>query len=287
MIRTTFCTVLLLLLSMNSLAGDKPAYQLFDSKGKKVKYKKMVKDIIDARMFFFGEYHNNPISHWLQLELLNDIYDVKRSKLKVGAEMFESDNQLIINEYLNGLISEDNFNKECRLWPNYETDYKPLVQYMKDKGIPLIATNTPRRYASIVFKKGLEILEQTDSLAKTYLAPLPLDYDPELPTYKKMIKMMGGHGGSNLIAAQALKDATMAHFIRKNFDGKTFFYHLNGAFHSDYFEGIVWYVKKFMPMESIRTLTTVEQLDLNKLDEENEGKADYILVVHPNMTKTH
>lgn len=287
MVKTTFISILLFIFSFHLTGADKPAYQIFDSKGKKVKYKKMVKDIIEARVFFFGEYHNNPISHWLQLELLNDIYDVKRSKLKVGAEMFESDNQLIINEYLDGLISEDNFNKECRLWPNYETDYKPLVQYMKDKDIPLIATNTPRRYASMVYKNGLNSLDQLDSLAKKYLAKLPLDYDPELPTYKKMIKMMGGHGGSNLVAAQALKDATMAHFIRKNFDGKTFFYHLNGAFHSDYYEGIVWFVKKFIPMEYIRTLTTVEQLDLNKLDEENEGKADYILAVHPNMTKTH
>lgn len=281
-------TVFLLAFFLNGSWGqDKPAYQLFTSDGKKVKYKKMMKDIIETKMFFFGEYHNNPISHWLQLEILNDLYDVKRNRLKVGAEMFESDNQLIIDEYFSGLISEDNFKKEVRLWPNYETDYRPMVEYMKDKGIPFIATNTPRRYASLVYKKGVDALELIDSVAQKYISNLPLEYDPELASYKRMIEMMGGHGGENLVAAQALKDATMGHFIRKNFDEKTFFYHLNGAFHSDHFEGIVWYVKKFLPMKYIRTLTTVEQLDMKTLDEEHEGKADYILVVHPNMTKTH
>lgn len=278
---------LFLILFFNAVSQDKPAYQLFTVDGKRVKYKKMMKDIIEARIFFFGEHHNNPISHWLQLEILNDLYDVKKSKLKVGAEMFESDNQLIIDEYFNDIISEDNFIKEVRLWPNYETDYRPLVEYMKEKNIPLIATNCPRRYASLVYKKGMKALEQLDSVAKKFLPNLPIEFDKELQSYKKMLKMMGGHGSETLIEAQALKDASMAYFIRNNFEENTFFYHINGAYHSDFYEGIVWFVKKFIPEKSIRTLTTVEQLDMKKLDEENLGIADYILVVNPNMTKTH
>ena len=37
-----------------SFAQDKVAFELFNHKGKKVKYKKMIKDLLDAGMVFFG-----------------------------------------------------------------------------------------------------------------------------------------------------------------------------------------------------------------------------------------
>lgn len=273
-----------------SMKGDNPAYMLFNSNGKNTNFKNLVKDAADADIIFFGEQHNNPIAHWLQLELTEELYSQKQENLVLGAEMFESDNQLILDEYLSGQIKTKNFEDEARLWNNYKTDYKPLVEFAKEKNLPFIATNIPRRYASLVNKKGFEGLDSLSNEAKKWIAPLPVNYDPEVNCYKSMIEMMGGMGGhvtENIPKAQAIKDATMAHFILENrSEGKTFL-HYNGSYHSDDFEGIVWWLKQAKPDLNILTITTVEQDTISELSEESFGVADYIIAVPSDMTKTY
>jgi uncharacterized iron-regulated protein len=87
--------------------------------------------------------------------------------------------------------------------------------------------------------------------------------------------------------AQALKDATMAHFIFKNLKPGFNFFHLNGAYHSDYFEGIYWSLKKKNKNLKIVTISTVEQKNIEKLDQGNLNKADIIIAVPDDMTKTY
>jgi len=271
-------------------AQDLPAYQLFDSDGQPVDFQEMAKASTEADVVFFGELHNNPIAHWLQLELTQALYDAKGGELVLGAEMFESDNQLLLDEYLKGQISEKVFEDEARVWPNYQTDYKPLLSFAKENEIPFIATNIPRRYANLVFRSGFEGLEELSDVAKVYTAPLPVVYDPELPGYKKMTEMMGGHGGGsdNLPKAQAIKDATMAYFISQNLPGEGVFLHVNGSYHSDDKEGIIWYLlEEYAPDARVLTITTVEQSELNALEEDHQGKADFTLVVNDRMTKTY
>ncbi len=167
----------------------------------------MFKQALDADIILFGELHNNPICHWLQLELSKDIFTEKGSQVVFGAEMFERDGQLILDEYTQGVISTSSFESQARLWPNYETDYKPLVEFAEENSIPFIAINVPRRYASVVFKKGFEGLDSLDKHAKMFFAPLPIPYDPELPGYQAMLEMgggMGGHGSNNFPKALAI-----------------------------------------------------------------------------------
>ncbi len=99
---------------------DKPAYIIYNAKGKEVSYKKMMKSLKKSDMTFFGELHNNPIAHWMQLEVTRTLFEAKKTNLVLGAEMFESDNQLILNEYLSETISKKSFKKEARLWDNYQ-----------------------------------------------------------------------------------------------------------------------------------------------------------------------
>lgn len=100
-------------------------------------------------MVFFGELHDNPVAHWLELEITKDIHTDKGKDLILAAEMFETDNQLIIDEYFSDIIKESSFEKEVRLWKNYQTDYKPLISFAKENGLRFVASNIPRRYASI------------------------------------------------------------------------------------------------------------------------------------------
>lgn len=280
-----------ILATLVATAQDKQAYRVFDSKGKESDYAQLLKQSKKADVVFFGEQHNNPISHWLQIELAQDLEKETSGKLIMGAEMFERDNQAILNEYLAGQISSKNFEEEARIWDNYATDYKPLVELAKSKKLPFIATNVPRRYANMVYKQGLESLNPLTSEAKSWIAPLPIEVDMNLPSYQAMIKMMGGHGGSsasdNLIKSQAVKDATMGYFIAQNLKKGHVFLHFNGSYHSDLKEGTVWYLRKYAAGKDVVNIATVEQDNIDKLDQENLGKADFIICVPAKMTKTY
>ncbi len=267
----------------------KPAYLLFNEKGKKVKYEKMLDQAKDADIVLFGELHNNPIAHWLQFELTKNLHELKGANLVLGAEMFESDNQLILDEYFSGLISQTRFEAEVRLWNNYKTDYKPLVEFARKNELRFAATNVPRRYASLVNSKGFEGLEELSDEAKAFLPPLPVLYDPELPAYKNMLNMegMGSHVSENFPKAQAIKDATMAHFILENWQPGKLLIHYHGAYHSDNFESIYWYLKQQNPRLNIVTITTVAQEDISELTEENTGKAHFTICVDEDMTTTY
>ncbi len=275
----------LLLIAPIIQAQDKPAYVLYNAKGKKVRFSKMMQQLEETDIFLFGEYHNNPISHWLQLEVTTGL--AGKRQLVLGAEMFEQDNQLALTDFIEGRISERQLDSSARLWKNYPTDYAPLVRFAKSNGIAFAATNIPRRFASLVARGGFEALDTLGSTQKSWIAPLPIAYDSTLPGYKNMLAMMGGHGGSNLPKAQAVKDATMAHFILQFYRPGSLFIHYNGAYHSDFHEGISWYLQQKQPALRIATITTVSQKDIGQLEKEHLGRADYIICVAANMTTTY
>jgi len=267
------------------MAQQKPAYILYNASGKKEGYEKMLKVLAQQDMILFGEYHNNPISHWLQLIVTKDL-QIKR-KLVLGAEMFERDNQEALDNYLSGKIDKRRLATEARLWDNYDTDYAPLVNFAKEKKLKFIATNIPRRYASMVAKGGFEVLDTLPQEEKLWIAPLPIAYEASLPGYANMLAMMGGHGGENLPKAQAVKDATMGYSILKNWEPGNLFIHYNGSYHSDNYEGIMWYLLHANPNLKIKTISTVTQKDINKLEQENKNKAHYIICVDAEMTVTY
>lgn len=283
----TLIIIAILCLSTNTFATKHfDSYKIYNSKGKEVSFNKMLKATQNKSHIFMGEYHNNAISHWLQIELMNELYNIHKKKLVVGAEMFEADNQYILDEYLSGQISAKNYQNEMRLWPNYNTDYKPLVELAKEKGIKFIATNIPRRYANMVYKKGLKSLDDLSDLAKSYIVPLnTFKFDSTITCYKEIYDM--NHGGEGMATAQAIKDATMSHFILKNTKPNSVFLHFQGAYHSDNYEGIVYYLKKQIAIEKILTISTVTQDNLDELLEENQGIADFVICVKENVTNTH
>lgn len=287
-------TLLLLIVTGTAAAQnkDKPAYRLFTKEGKSIGYSKMLKELEKADVVLFGEQHNDPIAHWLQLELAKDLHQAHPQNFAIGVEMFEADVQLVLNEYLANQTAEANFEQESRPWPNYKTDYRPVLRYAKEAGVPVIATNVPRRYAAMVSAGSLSTLEAVSADGKRFIAPLPIQVDLNLPGYKNMLGMFGSntHGNTkseNIVQAQALKDATMAHFVLQQVKQGKRLLHLNGAYHSDNFEGIGWYLQQGQPQLRTRTITTVLQDDLEKLSAENKGKADYIIVVPTNMTRTY
>ncbi|MDR9409424.1 MAG: ChaN family lipoprotein [Balneolaceae bacterium] len=266
---------------------DKPAYLLYDKNGEVISYEDLVNESEENDLIFFGEQHDNAIAHWLQLELIQTLSSDSTTSLLIGMEMFEADQQILIDEYFGDRISQSSFEREARLWDNYSTDYKPVLEFAKENDIHLIATNIPRRYASLVYRGGLKTLDSLSSSAKEWIAPLPVEVDTTLQSYQNMSQMAHGHGGTNLIYSQAIKDATMAHFILSNLNENSRMIHLNGSYHSNDYEGIVWYIQQADESINVLTINTISVNDIRDIDSDQLQSADITLAVPSNMTSTY
>lgn len=289
MILKKILPALAVLLPIYGAIAQVQAYKIFNSKGKETSFEKMSKDLEKADVVLFGELHNNSIAHFLQVKLAKKLAENKSKKLIIGAEMFERDQSQILDSYLKGGLDEKDFEKQMRLWPNYKTDYKPLLNYAKSQNIDYIATNVPRRYASIVYKNGTEALDTLSAEEKSWMAPLPYPFDKNLSCYVKMMEMFkdSNHSNENFPKSQAIKDATMAYFLTQRMEPNSIFLHLNGSFHSDYHEGIAWYIHQYRENTAIKTLSVVEQTSVKMLEKEHYEKADYLIVVDTDVPKSY
>lgn len=273
-------------------AQDLPAYKIYNANGKEVSFKSMEKSANGATTVLFGEFHDNPIAHWLQLELTQKMFATQGSNLQLGFEMFEQDQQALLHAYLQGNLTTEQFQDTMRHWPNYQTDYAPLVEFAKEKGLSCVASNIQRKYASVLFKKGRAALDTLPEAIKQQMAPLNFTFDTTLSQYQAMKEMgahMGPEMGWKMVEAQAIKDATMAYFILHNpwRNPQTVHLHFNGAYHSDFHQGIMWYLQQEVAPSKILTISTVSQDNVQKLEKEHLGRADFIICVPSNMTSTH
>lgn len=283
----------ILTFSLNVLqAQDFRSYQFFDKKSKAVLPEKVMKELADYDVVFIGEHHDNSINHWLEKKITEALFNQKKGQVILGAEMFERDNQKALDSYLAGKIDPKVLKDSVRLWKNYETDYRPLVDFAKEHKLKFIATNVPRKYASQTSKSGIESLNQLPENEKKFIAKLPIEVTLETPGYKEMKSLMGDHVDElklmNFISAQAIKDATMAESIFNNLQtGKTFI-HYNGDYHSKQYGGIYWYLKKKNPKLKIAVISVFESEKAELvLPEKDFVPTEFNIVIPSDMTKTY
>ncbi len=284
--------IIILLFSFSSLFAQvgKP-YQFYNKKGKSLHFEKVAEELANYDIVLFGEHHNNSINHWLQLQLTQSLYAKKKQNLVLGAEMFERDNQSQLNDYLSGKLDEKILKDSMRLWNNFNTDYKPLVDFAKTNKLSFIATNIPRRYASIVAKKGLDSLNTVTEKEKNWMMKLPVEVTLDTPGYPEMMEMMGDHAGPNamnFVAAQAVKDATMAESILKHWKQGQLLLHYHGDYHSKQYGGIYWYLKKANPNLKIAVISVFESEDDQlPIPKQEYFPTEFNLVFPADMTKTY
>ena len=180
MLASLIDTLVVVTLSAGTLAAPADTvegvhYVVYRSDGTPAQFADIVAAARNADALLIGETHDDPIAHALEFEFLkamNETVDSNRS-VTLSLEMFESDVQDIINEYLDDYISERHFKNSARPWGNYDTDYRPSVEYARENGLAVIAANAPRRYVSRVTSHGAESLSDLPASAKAYLPPLP------------------------------------------------------------------------------------------------------------------
>lgn len=276
-----------LLISGASMAQPLEGYKIYTGTGKRSSAEKMFAAMRQSEVVLFGEFHNNPVTHWLQLEAAMYLSESRGKDLILSFEMFERDQQNLLNAYLSGKLSEKEFKDSCRLWPNYQTDYKPLIDFAIKNGHAAIAANVPRRYASLLFKKGRTALDTLSALEKSWMAASDFPLDSTLSQYAALLDAGAHMGGKGMMEAQAFKDATMAKFILADRLPNSVVLHFVGAYHSDYYQGIQWYLRQENAKMKIVTISTVSQSQVRKLDKESWNKADFIICVDEHMTSTH
>lgn len=242
--------------SVTNLKTD--AYRLYDSKsGKSITTDDIIKRMKNADVLVFGEEHNDSTAHGLQAEILAKMI-AAYPQTALTMEMFATDVQLTINEYLSSLISEKNFIKEARAWNNY-ADYRPMIEIAKQNKTDVVGGNVATRYSNAVTFSGLSKLQDFPESSKKLLPPLPVDTATG-KYYEKFIETLGGHGMGTMkiYQTQNLWDASMAWAISqyaKQYPGRKIL-QINGRFHSDEKLGLLLPLKKYAPKLSVLTISS-------------------------------
>jgi uncharacterized iron-regulated protein len=266
-------------------------FKIYDVKTKQlISIDEIIAGCADADVLFFGEEHNDSAGHYLEAEIFKALHKQYGDKLALSLEMFETDNQLALNEYLSGQIPEDRFSKDVRLWSNYK-DYRPMIEYAKQNHINVIAADPPRRYVSMVSRRGMKSLDSLSKDAKKFLPPLP--YDTLTGRYReKFVEVMKGAPGSsspNIYYSQSLWDAGMSYSIynywKKNKDKKIF--HCVGNFHCDEKLGTLAQLQKRKSKLKILNISSFSDDSFkNPAWEKFSNRGDYIIMTDPGLKKT-
>ena len=241
-----------------------------------------------ADVILIGEVHTDSVAHRLEQGIL--MGEVARAAdggrpVALGLEMLEADVQPVVDEYLAGLISERDYLAAIRPWARYATAYHPTVLLARDSGTPVVATNAPERHVRMVARDGIGSLRRLPAVSQVW-------YDRQIPPASPALEakftdtMAGMHGGpmpaiEGLLAAQNLRDATMARRIAETLDRGLRVVHVGGSFHSAGRLGIPEHLARYAPTARVVTVT----IQPGGLDATPKPSADDIVILTPPLAE--
>lgn len=283
--------ILLLFFMPMAMMAQEELYKIYNVADKQeTTLEQMIDELRQADVVFFGEEHNDSVAHVLQLEVFKGLHDIHGNGLSLSMEMFQTDVQLILDEYLAGWVTEKNLNTDARLWKNYK-DYRPLVEYAKENGLYVLAANAPSRYTNRVTRQGLESLKELPKEAKKLIAPLPIDTLTGR-YYEKFTGLLGGHestGTMKIYQSQNVWDATMAWQIARLAKKRSVkqILHLNGRFHSDEKLGTYAHLQRYAKKLKLLNIASFsDERFRNPNWEEWEHLGDFIIITDPTVKRS-
>jgi uncharacterized iron-regulated protein len=294
------------------------SYHIYTGQGGPATLDDIVDAMPTVDVVFIGEVHNDPTVHDVQRTLLAAAHrqygptDVAPGRpIALSLEMFERDVQPILDEYLAGLITEEHFLASSRPWDNYTTAYRPLVEYAKAHELDVLAANAPRRYVNRVSRLGVVALDSLPATATQWLPPRPPPppSDAYRAKWNALMRSAGAHPDTtqaphgspsdsasgeaaahgvhhgtalqNMIRAQALWDATMAHTIARYLMNTpdALVLHVTGGFHVSEGTGTPEQLARYRPsarslIVSIRPVEDISAFDAD----EHAGLGDFVVL---------
>lgn len=282
--------VILIVLPLLGISQQLP-YKIYSTADKKeVSLPEMVQALAQADVVFFGEEHNDSVGHALQLEVFKGLHAVQADGLALSMEMFQTDVQLVLDEYLAGQITEKNLRADARPWNNY-ADYRPLVEFAKENGLYVLAANAPTRYTNRVTRSGISSLNELPKASKKLLAPLPIDTLTGR-YYEKFTGLLGGHAGMGsmkIYQSQNVWDATMAYNIARLAKKRSVkqILHLNGRFHSDEKLGTYAHLQQRAKRLKLANISSFSHESIDSPDwNEWEHLGDFIILTDPKAKRS-
>jgi uncharacterized iron-regulated protein len=229
----------------------------------------------DFDVVLFGEWHDHPGNHLAEMALFRAL-QARVPKLALAMEQFERDVQPAIDDYMAGRIGEEALRSRGRAWGNYAESYRPLVEYAKERGLPVIAANAPASLVRCVGQEGPEALSKFAPDKRGWAAAeLHLGAGAYRDKFFRFLDESGSHGPNEkaldaegrptpaalrAFASQVARDDTMAEsihlYLQKNPGAKVF--HLTGDFHVEGFLGTAERLRMRAPNLKIAVIAPVE-----------------------------
>ncbi|MFH4550180.1 ChaN family lipoprotein [Vibrio alginolyticus] len=210
-------------------------YQLYTPSGEHIALSKLPIELQQADVILIGEWHTHAGVHRFQTDMLKQLTSYDRS-LALSMEQFTRDKQPVVDAYLRGEIGEQYLMKQANAWPNYESDYRPLVEFAKQKNLPVIAANAPKSIVRCIGRQGLDYINKLDDDQRMFIAQA---INTGSSPYKEKFMASMHHGKpeqtEKQFAAQVTWDETMAESIVSYLDDNpgAQIVHVAGKFHTE------------------------------------------------------
>ncbi len=177
--------------------------------------------LADERLVYVGETHTAYEDHLLQLDVLREMA-TQPGELAVGVEWFQARFQPVVDAYMADEIDEAEFLRRTEYYERWRFDYRlyrPLVQFAKEKRLPLIALNASKELTSEIGRVGI------DEISEQLRRELPDDYDFGDKRYEDSLRTMfemhptSDRKFEHFLQAQLTWDETMAQNVAAYLDG--------------------------------------------------------------------
>ncbi len=260
--------------------------------GQAISLDAMLDALAVADAVFLGETHTDETTHRVELAVYEGLLQRKQDRVVLALEMFERDVQQALDDYLAGRIDEPQLLAESRPWGNYSSAYRPLIERAKTAGRPVIASNFP---GSLRMRFAMQDAAAIEDLSPDEAKLIPRQFHPNTEAYWRRVDnavrghraMMGaGDKDSRLYSTQSLWDNSMgescADAIEKYSEHMVL--HINGGFHSAYWDGTVHQLQVRRPGVSIKTVSIVPSMNPASVELEGEPVADFVVLAEARAT---
>ena len=243
-------------------------YQFASPQGEALSLNALPQELLDADVILIGEWHTHSAIHRFQTDFLKARQNAD-SNIALSMEQFTREHQDTLNQYLNGEIGEQVLISKAAAWPNYESDYRALVEFAKANDLDVIAANAPKPFVQCIGRKGLPYLEQLSSEQRDWVATKVNIGDSP---YKEKFMASMHHGTpeqtEKQFAAQVTWDETMAEsivdYLATNPDKQVI--HVAGKFHTEGGLGTAASISRRNPDLKVAIITPVESLSSDSSD---------------------
>ena len=145
---------------------------------------KIMPKLLEKRVIFVGETHDRYDHHLNQLDIIRRTYE-NSNELAIGMEFFQLPFQPVLDAYIAGKIDEKEFLRKSEYFQRWRVDYRnyrPIIRYAKEKGIPLLALDLSEELRRKIVRNEM------NNLSAGEIAQIPKEIDRSNQDYREMLQ---------------------------------------------------------------------------------------------------